>query len=88
MVLVLLGAFFVLKAWSYALDRFLLLYGDNGVVVGAGYTEHPCRTPGLWVLIGLAVTAAVASWVNIAGGTDRILPPRWCWLRAHRSCLH
>jgi uncharacterized membrane protein (UPF0182 family) len=26
----LLGLFFAEKAWSYGLDRFLLLYGDNG----------------------------------------------------------
>jgi uncharacterized membrane protein (UPF0182 family) len=35
----LLGCFFVVKAWSYRLDRYLLLYGDNGVVVGASYTD-------------------------------------------------
>src|SRR5450830_1965106 len=35
---VLLGFFFVVKAWSYGLDRYLLLYGDHGVVVGASYT--------------------------------------------------
>ncbi|MGF6899031.1 UPF0182 family protein [Paraburkholderia sp. GAS348] len=61
----LLGVFFVLKAWSYALDRFLLLYGDNGVVVGAGYTDIHVELPVLWVLIGLAAAAAVASWVNM-----------------------
>src|SRR5271169_530098 len=33
----LLGLFFAIKAWAYALDRYLLLYNDNGVVVGAGY---------------------------------------------------
>src|SRR6266487_4611976 len=36
---VLLGFFFAVKAWSYGLDRYLLLYGDNGVVVGASYTD-------------------------------------------------
>src|SRR5262249_51161932 len=35
----LLGLLFAVKAWSYGLDRFLLLYGDNGVVVGAGYSD-------------------------------------------------
>src|SRR5216684_3975225 len=49
----LLGLFFVVKAWSYGLDRFLLLYGDNGVVVGAGYTDLNVRLPILWLLIGL-----------------------------------
>ncbi|CAE6852824.1 hypothetical protein R69658_07247 [Paraburkholderia aspalathi] len=61
----LLGAFFLLKAWSYILDRFLLLYGDNGVVVGAGYTDIHVELPVLWVLVGLAVVAAVACWVNM-----------------------
>ena len=61
----LLGVFFVLKAGSYALDRFLLLYDDNGVVVGAGYTDIHVELPVLWVLIGLAGAAAVASWINM-----------------------
>ena len=30
----LFGLLFAVKAWSYALDRYLLLYGDNGVVAG------------------------------------------------------
>src|SRR5262245_8520199 len=41
----LLGLFFAVKAWSYGLDRFLLLYGDNGVVVGAGYTDIHVELP-------------------------------------------
>lgn len=61
----LLGLFFLLKAWSYWLDRFLLLYGDNGVVVGAGYTDVHVELPVLWVLVGLAAAASVASWANL-----------------------
>lgn len=61
----LLGAFFVVKAWSYTLERFLLLYGDNGVVVGASYTDVHVVLPVLWVLTGFALVAAVASWVNM-----------------------
>ena len=38
----LLGLYFAVKAWSYALDRFLLLYNDNGVVVGARLRRYPC----------------------------------------------
>ncbi|SAL60426.1 hypothetical protein AWB65_05446 [Caballeronia humi] len=68
----LLGSFFALKAWSYGLDRFLLLYGDNGVVVGAGYTDVHVELPVLWVLIGLATAASIASWANIRGRSYRI----------------
>jgi uncharacterized membrane protein (UPF0182 family) len=61
----LLGLFFVLKAGSYFLDRYLLLYSDNGVVVGASYTDLHVRLPGLWLLIGLAAAGAIASAVNL-----------------------
>jgi uncharacterized protein len=65
----LLGFFFVVKTWSYALDRFLLLYGDNGVVVGAGYTDINIGLPVLWLLIGLSVLAAFVSWANLRART-------------------
>jgi uncharacterized protein len=37
----LLGCFFAVKAWSYGLDRYLLLYGDNGVVVMSPTYRRP-----------------------------------------------
>jgi uncharacterized membrane protein (UPF0182 family) len=61
---VLLGFFFVVKAWSYGLDRYLLLYHDNGVVVGASYTDIHVELPVLWLLIGLSTVAAFTSWAN------------------------
>src|ERR1700738_3677363 len=61
---VLLGLFFAVKAWSYGLDRYLLLYGDNGVVVGAGYTHIHVELPVLWVLIGVAALVAFGCWAN------------------------
>jgi uncharacterized membrane protein (UPF0182 family) len=61
----LLGVFFAVKAWSYVLNRFLLLYGDNGVVVGASYTDVHVQLPVLWLLIALAMTAALACWANL-----------------------
>ena len=69
---VLLGLFFAVKAGSYGLDRFLLLYSDNGVVVGAGYTDLHVRLPALWFLIGLAALCAIASWLNVRWRTWRI----------------
>jgi uncharacterized protein len=62
---VLLGLFFALKAWTYYLDRYQLLYGDNGVVVGASYADIHVSLPILWLLIGLTASAALACWVNI-----------------------
>jgi uncharacterized membrane protein (UPF0182 family) len=61
----LLGGFFAVKAGSYALDRFLLLYGDNGVVVGAGFTDVHLVLPVLWLLIALAAIAAFMCWANL-----------------------
>jgi uncharacterized membrane protein (UPF0182 family) len=61
----LLGLYFVLAAWSYGLDRFLLLYNDNDVVVGAGYTDLHVRLPVLWFLVALAGVLAIVSWVNM-----------------------
>ena len=54
----LLAIFFAVKAWSYYLDRFLLLYGDNGVVVGASYTDLTMGLPVLWVSSGSPCIAA------------------------------
>src|SRR5215468_3718296 len=61
----LLGLLFVVKAWSYGLDRYLLLYGDNGVVVGASYTDIHVKLPILWLMIGLSVIAAFAAFANV-----------------------
>ena len=68
----LLGFFFAVKACSYGLDRYLLLYGDNGVVVGASYTDIHLGLPILWLLIGLSIVAAFAAWANVRVRTYRI----------------
>ncbi|MFP3553142.1 UPF0182 family protein [Paraburkholderia sp. SIMBA_049] len=68
----LLGLFFLVKAGSYWLDRFLLLYGDNGVVVGASYTDVHVELPVLWLLIGLAIGASAVSWANMRWRSYRI----------------
>jgi uncharacterized membrane protein (UPF0182 family) len=61
----LLGLYFAVKAWSYVLDRFMLLYNDNGVVVGASYTDVHIVLPVLWLLVCLSVVAAVIAWINM-----------------------
>jgi uncharacterized membrane protein (UPF0182 family) len=62
---VLLGLFLMVKAWSYALDRYLLLYDDNGVVVGAGYADVHVELPALWLLIVLAAVGAIVAFANV-----------------------
>ena len=69
----LLGLYFAVKAWSYALDRFLLLYNDNGVVVGAGYTDVHVELPVLRLLVGLAAAAAIVAWTNVRLCTYRLV---------------
>jgi uncharacterized protein len=69
---VLLGFFFAVKAWSYGLDRYLLFYGDNRLVVGASYTDVHMELPVLWLLIGLSILAAFASWANFRVRTYRL----------------
>lgn len=61
----LLGLWFLVKAWSYALDRYLLLYDDNGVVVGASYTDIHVQLPVLWLLLAFSIVSAFASWTNV-----------------------
>ena len=68
----LLAVLFALKAWSYALDRYLLLYDDNGVVVGASYTDIQVELPVLWGLIVLAGLAALAAAFNVRLRSYRI----------------
>jgi len=67
----LLGLLFVTKAWGYYLDRYLLLYDDNGVVTGAGYTDVHLVLPVLWLLLGLCVIGAVIACANVWRRTIR-----------------
>ncbi len=69
----LLGVYFAVRAWSYVLDRFLLLYNDNGIVVGAGYTDVHVELPMLWLLICLSAVAALGALVNVRLRTFRLV---------------
>ena len=55
------------------MDRYLLLYDDNGVVVGAGYADVHVELPALWLLIVLAAVAAIVSWANVRLRTIRLV---------------
>ncbi len=68
----LLGLLFAVKAWSYGLDRYLLLYGDNGVVVGASYTDIHVQIPVLWIMMGLSIISAFLAFANLGVRTFRL----------------
>lgn len=61
----LLGALLTVKAGSYALDRYLLLYSNNDILVGAGYTDVNVTLPLISVLIALALIGAMLSFANV-----------------------
>ena len=69
---VVLAFFFAALAWSFWLGRYQLLYNDNGVVVGASYTDVHVRLPLLVALVALALAAAIASLANVRLRTKRI----------------
>ena len=52
---------------------YLLLYNDNGIVVGAGYTDVNIELPVLWLLICLSAAAAVVMWTNVRLRTYRLV---------------
>lgn len=68
----LLSLLLAAKAWSLCLDRYLLLYGDNGVVVGASYTDVHVGLPALWLMIGISIIAALAALANLRARTYQL----------------
>jgi uncharacterized membrane protein (UPF0182 family) len=64
---VLLGLWLLVKAFDYWLQRFQLVYGDNGVVVGASYTDVHLQIPILWALVVLALAGAAVSFAGLRG---------------------
>jgi uncharacterized protein len=65
-VSVLLGAFVVLKAIAYFLDRYGLVFSDRGNITGASYTDVNAVLPAKTILMIIAVICAVAFFANIA----------------------
>ncbi|MBF6568991.1 MAG: UPF0182 family protein [Candidatus Binataceae bacterium] len=61
---VLLGIFFLQRAFSYWLARFQLLLHGNGVVYGLRYVDHLLWKPGYWLLFVLAIIAALLCILN------------------------
>lgn len=62
--LLLAGLFFI-KAWSYRLDAYNLLYSEHGFVYGAGYTDVHAKLLALNVLMVVAILAGLLTLINL-----------------------
>src|SRR5437870_4316646 len=67
------GLFLALIASGYLLDQFELLFRQETVLVGAGYTSTNARLPALTILTVLVGIAAIACFANAFRGTLWIL---------------
>jgi uncharacterized membrane protein (UPF0182 family) len=67
------GLFLALIASGYLLDQFDLLFRQETVLVGAGYTSINARMPALTILTVLVGIAALACFANAFRGTLWIL---------------
>ncbi|HZY60442.1 MAG TPA: UPF0182 family protein, partial [Candidatus Binataceae bacterium] len=71
---VLLGLFFLQRAYTSWLNRFDLLFHTDGVVFGFRYVDNVLWRPGLWLLIVLSIAAAVLCFSNLgARGARRLV---------------
>jgi uncharacterized membrane protein (UPF0182 family) len=61
---ILLGAYFVLKAFGYWLDRYALATSNRGVVTGPSYTDVHAAIPGKFVLVIIAAICAAILFAN------------------------
>jgi len=62
---VLLASVLGLKAWSFILDMYMLVYSTRGITYGASYTDVHAYALALRVLAGLGAIAALALLINI-----------------------
>ncbi|MFH1150293.1 MAG: UPF0182 family protein [Actinomycetota bacterium] len=62
---VLLAILFLIKAWSYRLNMYELMFRKTGVVYGAGYTAVKAQIPALWIMLVFSLVCAVALLANI-----------------------
>ena len=62
---ILLAVIFLLKAWSYRLNMYDLLFRKDGVVQGVGYPSANARIPALWILLVISILAAIVLLINV-----------------------
>ncbi len=57
--------FFLVRAWGYKLEQYMLLFSPNGVVFGPGYTDINARLLAYKVLLVISLAIAVLILVNL-----------------------
>ncbi|WP_449240594.1 UPF0182 family membrane protein [Desulfoscipio gibsoniae] len=57
--------FFLVRAWGYQLEQYMLLYSSNGVTFGPGYTDIHARLLAYKALFFIALLIAVIIIVNV-----------------------
>lgn len=62
---VLLSIILLLKAWSYRLNMYEMLFSKRGIVWGAGYTDVKAHLPALWIMTILSIVCALVLLINI-----------------------
>jgi len=62
---VILAAIFIIKAYSYRLNMYELLFSKDGAVYGVGYTANNARIPALWIMLVVALGIALIMLINI-----------------------
>ncbi|HET7700070.1 MAG TPA: UPF0182 family protein [Candidatus Limnocylindria bacterium] len=67
------GLFLLLIAFGYVLDQYVLLFRQEGVVSGAGYTSLGVRLPALTILAVVVGIAALACFANAFARTLWVL---------------
>ena len=60
---------------KFYLDRYELLFGDNGILYGAAYTDIHARLPMLTLLVIISLVVAVATFIGITRGSKYTLSP-------------
>ena len=70
---VLLAAAFLVRAYGYRMQMYGLLNSPRGAVYGPTYTDLHAYLPGYWILLVLAILAAVALLLNLKFKATRLL---------------
>ncbi len=56
--------FFLIRAWGYRLEQYMLLYSEQGVVYGPGYTDIHANLLAYKIMFILALVVSAAIFVN------------------------